>query len=425
MKTKKTIKMVSIMLIAVLMLAACMPGKVENESKGETSDLKLEISKVLAKPNDVKEVKNDTSEDVKNILNTFSSKTSSIVLKSENKNMVYSPMSVYYATAMLREMADGETLAKLSQYMGAENIELAAELQKIMENEKALNGLQINNSYWVSLNHADNTSPDFLNVLKEHFYAYAFATDFTNEGAYNDIDNWAKITTNDMIDYNSKDLFQSPNIVSVLLNAVFFQSNWENQFNKDNNYKDKFYGIDGQESEIEYMFQMIEKGEFTVGEDYDAATLSMKNGAMHFILPKNDKTVDELLENENFFNEYMSAERTNGILKISLPKYEVESELKDLLELLGLSDIVGEAAAPDLSRAFKTGGEGFGVSRIIQVAKVEVYEEGAKAAAVTAEVVEESMPIGDELEIKFDKPFIFLITLNGGEIIFTGKVVKF
>lgn len=425
MKTKKTIKMVSIMLIAVLMLAACMPGKVENESKGETSDLKLEISKVLAKPNDVKEVKNDTSEDVKNILNTFSSKTSSIVLKSENKNMVYSPMSVYYATAMLREMADGETLAKLSQYMGAENIELAAELQKIMENEKALNGLQINNSYWVSLNHADNTSPDFLNVLKEHFYAYAFATDFTNEGAYNDIDNWAKIATNDMIDYNSKDLFQSPNIVSVLLNAVFFQSNWENQFNKDNNYKDKFYGIDGQESEIEYMFQMIEKGEFTVGENYDAATLSMKNGAMHFILPKNDKTVDELLENENFFNEYMSAERTNGILKISLPKYEVESELKDLLELLGLSDIVGEAAAPDLSRAFKTGGEGFGVSRIIQVAKVEVYEEGAKAAAVTAEVVEESMPIGDELEIKFDKPFIFLITLNGGEIIFTGKVVKF
>lgn len=425
MKTKKTIKMVSIMLIAVLMLAACMPGKVENESKGETSDLKLEISKVLAKPNDVKEVKNDTSEDVKNILNTFSSKTSSIVLKSENKNMVYSPISVYYATAMLREMADGETLAKLSQYMGAENIELAAELQKIMENEKALNGLQINNSYWVSLNHADNTSPDFLNVLKEHFYAYAFATDFTNEGAYNDIDNWAKIATNDMIDYNSKDLFQSPNIVSVLLNAVFFQSNWENQFNKDNNYKDKFYGIDGQESEIEYMFQMIEKGEFTVGEDYDAATLSMKNGAMHFILPKNDKTVDELLENENFFNEYMSAERTNGILKISLPKYEVESELKNLLELLGLSDIVGEAAAPDLSRAFKTGGEGFGVSRIIQVAKVEVYEEGAKAAAVTAEVVEESMPIGDELEIKFDKPFIFLITLNEGEIIFTGKVVKF
>lgn len=425
MKTKKTIKIVSIMLIAVLMFTACMPGKVENESKGETSDLKLQISKVLAKPNDVKEVKNDTSEDVKNILNTFSSKTSSIVLKSENKNMVYSPMSVYYATAMLREMADGETLAKLSHYMGAENIELATELQKIMENEKALNGLQINNSYWVSLNHADNTSLDFLNVLKEHFYAYAFATDFTNEGAYNDIDNWAKIATNDMIDYNSKDLFQSPNIVSVLLNAVFFQSNWENQFNKDNNYKDKFYGFDGQESEIEYMFQMIEKGEFTVGEDYDAATLSMKNGSMHFILPKNDKTVDQLLENENFFNEYMSAERANGILKISLPKYEVESELKNLLELLGLSDIVGDGAAPNLSRAFKTGGEGFAVSGIIQVAKVEVYEEGAKAAAVTAEVVEKSMPIGDELEIKFDKPFIFLITLNGGEIIFTGKVIKF
>ncbi|WP_425538829.1 serpin family protein [Microaceticoccus formicicus] len=425
MKTKKIIKIVSIMLIAILMLTACMPGKVENESKGETSDLKLEISKVLAKPNDVKSVKNDTSEDIKNILNTFSSKTSSIVLKSDNKNMVYSPISVYYATAMLREMADGETLTKLSQYMGAENIELAAELQKIMENEKALNGLQINNSYWVSLNHADNTSPNFLNVLKEHFYAYAFATDFTNEGAYNDIDNWAKIATNDMIDYNSKDLFQSPNIVSVLLNAVFFQSNWENQFNKDNNYKDKFYGIDGQVSEIEYMFQMIEKGEFTVGEDYDAATLSMKNGSMHFILPKNDKTVDQLLENENFFNEYMSAERTNGVLNISIPKYEVESELKNLLDLLGLSDIVGEAAAPNLSRAFKTGGEGFAVSGIIQVAKVEVYEEGAKAAAVTAEVVEESMPIGDELEIKFDKPFIFLITLNGGEIIFTGKVVKF
>lgn len=355
MKTKKIIKIVSIMLIAILMLTACMPGKVENESKGETSDLKLEISKVLAKPNDVKSVKNDTSEDIKNILNTFSSKTSSIVLKSDNKNMVYSPISVYYATAMLREMADGETLTKLSQYMGAENIELAAELQKIMENEKALNGLQINNSYWVSLNHADNTSPNFLNVLKEHFYAYAFATDFTNEGAYNDIDNWAKIATNDMIDYNSKDLFQSPNIVSVLLNAVFFQSNWENQFNKDNNYKDKFYGIDGQVSEIEYMFQMIEKGEFTVGEDYDAATLSMKNGSMHFILPKNDKTVDQLLENENFFNEYMSAERTNGVLNISIPKYEVESELKNLLDLLGLSDIVGEAAAPNLSRAFKTG----------------------------------------------------------------------
>ena len=398
-------------------------NKDEEAEKPSSGDFDLTTSEVLVQPEEVPAEDGLYQNEITKAMNAFASSTVPKLIKDSEENEIYSPISLYYALSMIREMADGQTLDNLNEHLNANGIDISEELRKFTMTQKFNEGLLVNNSYWIDNKYKDNANPELLNVLKEKFYAYAFATDFAADGAYTDIDNWALKTTNNMIEYNSKDMFGSPDIVSVILNAVYYESKWQSEFDAANNYTEKFHNLDGSETDAEFMTQVIDNGVYSKGEEYNSALMRMESGNIYYILPKEGSTPSDLLETENFIDEYLKTEFVAGKLTLNLPKYEVESTFSELIQDLGLTDVFGPKA--DLSKAFVDDSQAFSIGQIIQKAKVIVDEKGAKASAVTGGIGTTSAPNPDkELELNLNRPFMYIITSNRGDVLFVGTVNK-
>ena len=110
-------------------------------------------------------------------------------------------------------------------------------------------------------------------------------------------------------------------------------------------------------------------------------------------------------------------------LHLALPKFEAEwkGELKDILSALGLEDAFVPGAA-DFS-LLGDNLDGYYLSQVIHAAKIEVNENGTKAAAATVAVGsgESGAPPEDGITLIFDHPFLYGIAdLETGIPLFLG-----
>ena len=110
-------------------------------------------------------------------------------------------------------------------------------------------------------------------------------------------------------------------------------------------------------------------------------------------------------------------------ITLSLPKFEFESgfSLKDILVQLGMPDAF--SANADFSGM--TGNRDLFISDVVHKAFVSVDEEGTEAAAATAAIMALTGLPENPLELKIDRPFIFLIRdIETGTILFIGRVLN-
>jgi serpin B len=110
-------------------------------------------------------------------------------------------------------------------------------------------------------------------------------------------------------------------------------------------------------------------------------------------------------------------------VKVSLPRFRNESafDLAQTLGNLGMSTALSEAA--DFSGM--TGQRDLYIDAVIHKAFVEVNESGTEAAAATAVAMGlTSAPADRPLEVKVDRPFIYLIRdTQTGAVLFVGRVL--
>jgi serpin B len=108
---------------------------------------------------------------------------------------------------------------------------------------------------------------------------------------------------------------------------------------------------------------------------------------------------------------------------LSMPRFEFESEV-------GLTQVLQAMGMPT---AFDTGADFSGmdgtrdlfISDVLHKAFVSVDEAGTEAAAATAVIMERGMAPQSPVEMKVDRPFIFLIRdLQTGAVLFVGRVMN-
>lgn len=108
---------------------------------------------------------------------------------------------------------------------------------------------------------------------------------------------------------------------------------------------------------------------------------------------------------------------------LSLPgfKYESEFSLGKILAAMGMP--VAFSGQADFSGM--TGDRELSISEVVHKAFVAVDESGTEAAAATAVIMRATaMPVMP-LEVKVDRPFIFLIMdIQTGSVIFVGRVMN-
>ena len=143
--------------------------------------------------------------------------------------------------------------------------------------------------------------------------------------------------------------------------------------------------------------------------------------SMVVLLPNEGKTTDDIIRNLSAqkLKEWQSQMRTEEV-NILMPRFTTESEtrLEDILSSMGMQRAFNNAAEfPNMLKGYH---DELYVSMMKQKAKIEVNEEGTKAAAVT---VAEEVAIGVNFYKYFyaTRPFVYYIMEKStGAIFFMG-----
>ena len=143
------------------------------------------------------------------------------------------------------------------------------------------------------------------------------------------------------------------------------------------------------------------------------------------MLPHDGKSIDDIMKG-------MTTEKLkqtqyamqNCTVDLKLPRFtnEVETSLNEIIAKLGAPSIfnAGNANFSNMTDAAMS------VSKMLQKAKIEVSEEGTKAAAVTAAIMTMSLQPDEPQKVTFhaNKPFVYMITnRTTGAILFIGQFV--
>lgn len=414
---KKTLTL----LIALLLILSTLIGCANSQSNNGVS--------ALASPGEaVKDVSyGDVSQSFRRSLWDFAGKTSASVLSGErDKNSLYSPMSLYYALAMLEAGAAGQTKTDLQDFLSmTEVLDTSRNLRTLyalMTKEEEGIQEQIANALWIREDlvgeGGKKVKQDWLDQLKNEFYASAFAVDFQDPKTAPKMSEWVAEQTRGKIKPEIE--LSDPLLLLVLMNTVYFKANWDTAFDPAHTVKDVFHGMDLDISDVPYL-QGAFMSQALLGEHYTAARLPLTEGSIRFVLPEEGMDPEDLLKDPHFLIDLFEREWKFVSLNIALPKfsYKTKVDLLKEMEAIGLTEIV--TGSPDFSNMLTTDAE---VSAISQETFIALDEKGVEAAAYTEIQIRETgmLEPTEQLTLELNRPFLYVISDGAGTPLFVGVV---
>ncbi len=341
--------------------------------------------------------------------------------KEKEDNVLVSPLSLHIALGMLLNGAEGPaadellTALRLKGYSPEQYNQIYRQLSEGLPKVDNQVTVAIANSVWHR--QAIPVLPSYIDALKTSFGAEV--KPLTADPA--PINQWVDEKTRGKITKMFDSL--SPDLVLLLLNAVYFKGDWKYRFDEKNTYNGPFKFPDGRKNLIPIMSQ---EGAFryTFGTDYAAAELPYGSGdyRMTVVLPTEGTDVTAFAKTFGLSAwEVLQGKLGEGKLIVKLPRFEFDYEYKpDLnatLQSLGIRTVFGSG----LTKIRKE--NDLAVSQVRQKAYIKTDEKGSEAAAVTSVgIVLTSAPPTPPTFLA-DRPFLFFITeKTSNTVLFAGKV---
>lgn len=335
-------------------------------------------------------------------------------------NTIVSPLSASFAMCMAANGANGETRNEIyhALFGNCNSDDVNSYMQKLSTQLMSLDPkttMAIANSFW------HNKSYDILDS-----YITSIKTSYDAEvmplgtNAVDDINNWCSQKTNGYINDLLKDGDVSEVTAFVLANALYFNGEWKDKFDKKDTFRGAFHSTDGI-SPVDFMkgkkdLELAETMTFTM------ASLDFGNSAYaaRFILPNTGKTFDDCIDEIKSSGwEEITQKHTKCKITVKIPKFTLKNKL----------DMTSMYKKMDINLAFNSGladfsnmtTNHFAISKAIQSNYFEINESGATAASG-------STVTGDTANLEsftLDRPFIFVLTERStGAILFIGKIEK-
>ena len=345
--------------------------------------------------------------------------------EASGKNVMFSPTSLNFALGMIAEGAKGETKEILDDYLGTNDF--AAYAKEYLDKINAYNTEDESYGYQSKVKIADAVWVDngltlqekFKNTVSDSFGAEVEAVDFSAaEKTCDVINSWCDKNTEGLIPKIITPDLINDNTGLCLTNSLYFESGWSGEPWNVSDTEESF----GEKEKTKYMTctgdRYYENDKATAfGRDY-ANGLSfigiLPNDEGDFNLE--DLDIGGLLKSNPEYDE----------VDCKMPKlnFETSTVLNDMLSSLRLDNLFSSNA--DFSGIAD---QNVNVDTILQKTKLELDENGTKAAAVTAVTMEcMSAPAENEPIIKtveLTRPFAFLIyDRSNDEILFIGKVIS-
>lgn len=342
------------------------------------------------------------------------------------QSTVISPVSVSYLMAMLANGANGQTKADIMKALQLEEKDLddmnALYKMMIQRCGNTGKGTTLNIANYFAMNKEVNLEDAYANKMKNIYNAGIESLDFTSSKTTAHINNWCKKNTNGMIPSIIDKV--DANASAYIMNAIFFNGTWADKFSKSQTKNENFRGYTRDITMVPMMHKS-DKLLYWKNDMYAAVRIPYGNGSytMTVMLPNEGISIDEMLktmENADLTAWRQDAEQC--IVDLKLPRFTTEADvtLNNIISELGAANIFNSNA--DFTNIAKTN---MFVSEMFQKAKIEVSEEGTKAAAVTAAIMTMSaLPTEEPKHVTFhaNRPFVYMITeVNTNAIFFMGQ----
>ena len=330
------------------------------------------------------------------------------MLHVSGENTILSPQSLALALGMAAEGAGGETLDEILAALGVENVKEIS--------EGSIEGLKAANAAFTAPDLP--LKPEYAEALNERYGAEWFSLD---GDVVEKVNAWVQQHTDNLIE---ELLSEKPtdDTGMILVNALAMDVDWASPFSPVSTTEQSFHAPEG-----DVLVQMMYQQEFFDYAEKDGMQIvrlpyQSGNLEMWIALPPEGGMAQllEILANEGMF--YLKSDAAPAEVQLFLPKFDISDDntLSDALKLLGVETAFGNAAdfsgMSDVSLC---------VDEILQKVRVQVDEQGTKAAAVTALAMAcmAMRPAQQPVEMNVNRPFVFVVSdAETGSVCFAGAV---
>lgn len=331
----------------------------------------------------------------------------------KDENAVVSPYSAGVALSMLEAGAEGQT-----------KVEIDNALNGAMFKAEDMGGdgnvtVESSNSLWISSNFSVRNR--YVAVLEKDFDAFTDTPDFADPSTVKEINDWCSEHTSGKINEIIDRL--SPDMVMVLLNALYFNAPWEKAFDPDATHEAVFHGLKG-DVNVPMMSIRSTYG-YAEYQGFQMIEIPYRGGrfAMYVVLPPEGTDVNDAVPYLGESN-YNAAMETLAPREVSLvmPKYRMATSmvLNKTLQRMGMKEAFTSMA--DFKGISLSGP--LQIDVVKQKCYIDVSEKGTEAAAVTSTQIRMTS-VRPVTSMRVDRPFLFMISdTETKNVLFAGKIVN-
>ncbi|PWA40553.1 serpin-ZX [Artemisia annua] len=211
----------------------------------------------------------------------------------------------------------------------------------------------------------------------------------------------------------------------ILANAVYFKGAWKVKFDPSRTKDSDFHLLNGEKVKVPFMTsldkQLVGKydGFKVLGLPYSQGE-DKRRFSMYMFLPNEKEGIPSLIEKlgseSSFLERHIPREQVK-VGRFFIPKFDISFgfDASEVLKELGLVLPFTPGCITEMVE------QGLKASSMHHKAILTVNEEGTEAAAATARLFEDSIPVN----FVADHPFLFVIREDvSGEVMFMGQVVN-
>ncbi|XP_056376981.1 serpin B5 [Hyla sarda] len=350
--------------------------------------------------------------------------------KSKTESFLISPFSMSSSLALAYKGAKEETAKQIEKVLHYENVKdydfgfqtLTSDINRISaaSSLKMVKRLYVDSSF--------KCTKEFINSVRKPYPSELEEIDIKSrpEEARNQINTSVKDLTGGNVENVLTEGLIKENTNMLVLGAAYYKGNWLYKFNECETKENEFHVTKTETKPVQMMQLDARLGIRTLNEQ-NLMILDIpftgKQMSMLIIMPKSiedDSTglekVEKELTYENYINWTNPSMMANSKVKLSLPKFKIESKynLKDNLRSLGVNDAFNEEVADFSGMSEK---KGLFISEAIYEASIDIGEDGSEVPGVIRERV--LMP---KTECNVNHPFLFTIKHSKTQaILFFGR----
>ena len=327
-----------------------------------------------------------------------------------DKNTLVSPLSVLCALAMTANGANGETRKQMETVLGMSVEELNCYLYTYMnsleQNEKCK--LSLANSIWFQDSPNFNAKQDFLQTNANYYGADIYKTSFGKQ-TVDEINGWVNNKTDGMIPSLIDEIPDSA--LMYLINALAFEAEWSECYEKRDVKKGDFKKTDGTKQSVDFMYS-TEYGYLNDGNAQGFIKYySYSSYAFVALVPNENLSLEQYVSSldGNRLSDLVSNVKSISV-EAAIPKFEYEYSVKlsDTLKSMGMPIAFDDVNA-DFSGIGTSAGNIY-IDEVLHKTYIQVAEMGTKAGAATAVAVNGgSFPTEGPKRVYLDRPFVYML----------------